>query len=218
MNNNQMTNAEIKSILLNIYDRVGKPSTKEVGYELFLKLILQNLYSQQSMNFIINQIGEFITSISFKEKEPCLKLLSLIFYNNNQEIEKLYENKNIYQNYLSSVLSIIQSITKEINNPIFPSIANTYAEIVQYLLPTDISACNEELDSDTKKNYEILQGFCIYNMKQEEKANRIIGSLCLTKLVENCPIVLKENYMKFIWDNIIFFIEKKKIIPQNMNY
>ena len=209
MNNNQMTNAEIKSILLNIYDRVGKPSTKEVGYELFLKLILQNLYSQQSMNFIINQIGEFITSISFKEKEPCLKLLSLIFYNNNQELEKFSENKNIYQNYLSSVLSIIQSITKEINNPIFPSIANTYAEIVQYLLPTDISACNEELDSDTKKNYEILQGFCIYNMKQEEKANRIIGSLCLTKLVENCPIVLKENYMKFIWDNIIFFIEKK---------
>ena len=209
MNNNQMSNSEIKSILLNIYDRLGKPSTKEVGYELFLKLILQNINYQPAMNFIINQIGEFITSISFKEKEPCLKLLSLIFYNNFQEAEKLSENKNIYHNYLSSVLSIIQSITKEINNPIFPSIANTYAEIVQYLLPTDISACNEELDPETKKNYEILQGFCIYNMKQEEKANRVIGSLCLTKLVENCPIVLKENYMKFIWDNIIFFIEKK---------
>ena len=47
------------------------------------------------------------------------------------------------------------------------------------------------------------------NMKQEEKANRLIGSLCLTKLVENCPIVLQEQYMKFIWDNIITFIETK---------
>ena len=39
---NTLSNSEIKSILLNIYDRLTKPSTKEVGYELFLKLILKN--------------------------------------------------------------------------------------------------------------------------------------------------------------------------------
>ena len=76
-------------------------------------------------------------------------------------------------------------------------------------MPTDINYALEDLDMEERKGYELLQGFCIYNMKQEEKANRIIGSLCLTKLVENCPVVLQEKYMKFIWDNIITFIEIK---------
>ena len=51
----------------------------------------------------------------------------------------------------------------------------------------------EDIDMEERNAYEMLQGFCIYNMKQEEKANRIIGSLCLTKLVENCPIVLQDK-------------------------
>jgi hypothetical protein len=36
-----------------------------------------------------------------------------------------------------------------------------------------------------------------------------VGSLCLTRLVENCPIVLQSQYTKFIWDNINNFIDKK---------
>ena len=76
-------------------------------------------------------------------------------------------------------------------------------------MPTDINYALEDLDMEERKGYELLQGFCVYNMKQEEKANRVIGSLCLTKLVENCPVVLQEKYMKFIWDNIITFIEMK---------
>ena len=204
---NPLSNAEIKSILLNIYDRLTKPSTKEVGYELFLKLILKNLYSQPSMNFILAQLSDFIPSLPPKEKEPCLKLLSLVFFDpiSNSENKK----KTIYFQYLSSVLSIIQSLTKDSNNSIFTSIANTYAEIVQNIMPTDIIYASEELNMEEKRAYEMLQGFCIYNMKQEEKANRIIGSLCLTKLVENCPVVLQEQYMKFIWDNIINFIDTK---------
>ena len=208
---NALSNPEIKSILLNIYDRLTKPSTKEVGYELFLKLILKNLYSPSSMSFILSQISEFIPPLPPKEKEPCLKLLSLVFFDPMQSSQNFQNNKKktIYYQYLSSVLSIIQSITKDSNNSIFPAIANTYAEIVQNLMPTDISFASEELNMEEKRAYEMLQGFCIYNMKQEEKANRIIGSLCLTKLVENCPIVLQEHYMQFIWDNIINFIETK---------
>ena len=205
---NNLSNPEIKSILLNIYDRLTKPSTKEVGYELFLKLILQNLYSPSSISFILSQLSEFIPPLSAKEKEPCLKLLSLIFFDPLQNNSNNKKN-TIYYQYLSSVLSIIQSIKNYSNNSIFPSIANTYAEIVQNVMPTDISFASEELNMEEKRAYEMLQGFCIYNMKLEEKSNRIIGSLCLTKLVENCPIVLQEHYMKFIWDNIINFIETK---------
>ena len=54
-------------------------------------------------------------------------------------------------------------------------------------------------------------------MKYDDKSNRIVGSLCLTKLVENCPIVLQYQYMKLIWEFIISLIDKK-ILMQNMNY
>jgi len=54
-----------------------------------------------------------------------------------------------------------------------------------------------------------LEGFFINNMKQEEKKKRIIRSLCLIKLVENCPVYLLEQYMKFKWDNIKNFIDTK---------
>ena len=205
---NPLSNTEIKSILLNVYDRLTKPSTKEVGYELFIKLILKHLYHPSSLTFIISQLSEFIPSLPPKEKEPTLNLLSLFFFDPVSNPNSL-KKKTIYFQYLSSILSIIQTIIVDKNNSIFGSIANTYAEIVQYLMPTDINYALEDLDMEERKGYEILQGFCIYNMKQEEKSNRIVGSLCLTKLVENCPVVLQERYMKFIWENIITFIEMK---------
>ena len=205
---NPLTNSEIKTILLNVYERLTKPSTKEVGYELFLKLILKHLYNPPSMTFIISQLAEFIPPLPPKEKEPTLNLLSLIFFDPMADPQSP-KKKTIYFQYLSLVLSIIQTITSDKNNSIFGQIANTYAEIVQNIMPTDINYALEDIDMEERKGYEMLQGFCIYNMKQEDKANRIVGSLCLTKLVENCPVVLQEKYMKFIWENIINFIETK---------
>ena len=66
---NAFSNSEIRSILLNVYDRLTKPSTKDVGYELFLKLILKHLYNPSSINFIISQLAEFIPPLPPKEKE-----------------------------------------------------------------------------------------------------------------------------------------------------
>ena len=197
------SNTEIKSNLFTIYDKISKPNTKEVGYELYKKLITKNIHSQANMNIIINNINDFLTALNPKEKEPHLKLLSLTFYT-----EDLF-NKEIYYQYLSPVLSIIQVLIKDSNSSIFPQISETYANIVQNLMPTDIEATNDELEPNEKRAYELLQGFCIYNMKLDDKNNKILGSLCLTKLVENCPIVLKPNYLKFIWENLINFIDKK---------
>ena len=210
-----LSNPEIKSTLLTIYDKIGMPPTREVGYQLFLDLILNNLYSSDTITFIISQVGDFINSLNPKEKDPYLKLLSLIFFNpNNHQDEEENNgnpqiNKNIYYIYLSPVLNIIQLIIKEQNSNLFISISNIYAEIVQNVMPTDISASTRKLNMEEKKAFEILQGFCIYNMKYDDKSNRIVGSLCLTKLVENCPIVLQSQYTKFIWDNINNFIDKK---------
>jgi len=210
-------NPEIKSSLLTIYDKIGMIQSREIGYELFVELIMNNIYLSSSMNYIISQVGDFIYSLSPKEKEPYLKLLSLFFYNpNNQNNEDSNQNgnnslisKNIYYIYISPVLNVLQTFINEQNSILYPSIANVYADIIQYTMPTDISASTKQLNPEEKKAYDVLQGFCIYNMKYDDKSNRIVGSLCLTKLVENCPIVLQPQYTKFIWDNINNFIDKK---------
>jgi len=203
-----MSNQEIRSSLISVYDKINKPPTKEVGYDLFLKLVHRNLYFSSQMNFIINNIGEFIVPLSPKEKDPCVKLLSLIFYSPSTDEEDSFDLK-IYYPYLSPVLSILQNLIKDTNSSIFPTISNIFAEIVQNIMPTDIEASNIELDQDEKTSYEMLQGFCFYNMKCDDKSNRVVGSLCLTKLVENCPIVLQKHYMKIIWEVIMSLIDKK---------
>ena len=203
-----MSNQEIRSSLISIYDKINKPPTKEVGYDLFLKLVHRNLYFSSQMNFIINNIGEFITPLTPKEKDPCVKLLSLIFYSPSTDEDDSFDLK-IYYPFLSPVLSILQNLIKDTNSPIFPTISNIYAEIVQNVMPTDIEVSNIELDQDEKTAYEMLQGFCFYNMKCDDKSNRVVGSLCLTKLVENCPIVLQKQYMKIIWEVIMSLIDKK---------
>lgn len=102
-----MQNPEIKANLLTIFDKVAKPSTKDVGYELFTKLVLMNVYSAQQMNYLINQIGKYLIPINNKEKDAFMKLLSLVFYYPQEEEEN--EDKNVYYQYLSPVLSILQS-------------------------------------------------------------------------------------------------------------
>ena len=212
-----ISNPEIKSSLLTIYDKIGIMQSRDMGYELFIDLIINNIYISSTMNFIISQVGDFINSLSPKEKEPYLKLLSLFFYNpNNQNNENPNGNnnvsiisKNIYYIYISPVLNVLQTFINEQNSILYPTISNVYADIIQYTMPIDISASTKQLNPEEKKAYDILQGFCIYNMKYDDKSNRIVGSLCLTKLVENCPIVLQPQYTKFIWENINNFIDKK---------
>ena len=203
MPNYQAFELDIKPSLLAVYDKVQNQSTRQVGYELFKSLISKHIQSQQEMNYIIQQLSEYVSSLDSKQKDIAIKLLSLLFYNNNPN------SKSMYYIYISPILSILQTVIKDTFSSLFPSIANCYAEIVQYTMRTDLESSLNTMDMEEKKSYEILQGFCIYNMKYEEKANKICGSLCLTKLVENCPIVLQSNYLKFIWENIINFIDKK---------
>ena len=67
-----MQNSEIRSSLLTIYDKISKPSTREVAYDLYKKLVLKNIYYNQQSNFIIQQLNDFISPLESKEKEPTL--------------------------------------------------------------------------------------------------------------------------------------------------
>ena len=201
--NNNSSFAEIKTSLNKVYDRIRIPKTQEKGHELFKKLISKNISNKTLLYALINNIQEKLSKLSKAEKPPYLNLLSLFFFNQSQP-----ELLKQYYLYLSPILSILQSVIIESNNDLVSHISETFGEIVQYLMPNDISASDKELDSEEKESYEALQSFCIINIKIEQDINRIIGSLCLTKLVENCPFVLKKNYMKYILDNIIENISK----------
>ena len=205
MNSKNMTTFnEIKSALSKVYDRIKTPSTQEKGYELFKIIVAKNLTNKTLLFSIINNIQSKLSILYPKEKPPYLSLLSLFFFHQTEN-----ENLKLYYQYLSPILSILQSLIVDKNIEILTEISQIFAEIVQFLMPNDISASNKELDPEEKESYEALQSFCILNIKIDQNINRILGSLCLTKLVENCPFVLKNNYMKYILDNIIDNVSKE---------
>jgi len=204
------TFAEIKSSLNKVYDRIRMKNTQEKGHELFKKLISKNISNKTLLSALINNIQDKISKLSPIEKPPYISLLSLFFFNQSTR-----DPLKFYYPYLSPVLSILQTLITDSNSEIFSHISETYGEIVQYLMPNDISASHKELISEEKELYETLQSFCIINIKIDQNINRIIGSLCLTKLVENCPFVLKNNYMKYILDNILENISKEKFNAKN---
>ena len=195
---------DIKSSLNKVYDRIKNSSTQEKGHELFKKIVAKNLTNKTLLFSVINNIQSKLSILYPKEKPPYLNLLSLFFFNQTEN-----ESLKLYYQYLSPILSILQSLIVDKNIEILTEISQVYAEIVQYLMPNDISASNKELDPEEKESYEALQSFCILNIKIDQNINRIVGSLCLTKLVENCPFVLKNNYMKYILDNIIDNVSKE---------
>ena len=195
--------SEIKTTLNRIYDLISSKNTLEKGRDLFKKLILKYINSKTLLFSLINNIQEKISSLPTTEKPPYISLLSLFFF--NQSVPNPHK---LYHPFLSPVLSILQTQIVDSNNEIYADITEIFGEIVQALMPNDISATNKELEQEEKELYEGLQSFCIINIKIERNINRLIGSVCLTKLVENCPYVLKNNYMKYILDNILDNISK----------
>jgi len=185
-------------------------STVNVGQEMFNSILKTYHQNDSKINYIIGILQEQINQIKKSEKKEFLKLISL------GSIKPLSK-------YISRYLTILQSCIIEENSIIFTFIANIYGEMVDkiingnsnsYYLKSSSSKNinNENLESESYQEnnnsiYELFQGFCIYNMKQESKSNQICGSLCLTSLIETCPNVLQPQYLKYLWENIVLFID-----------
>ena len=189
---------EINISLNNVYKHLNNPKTEEQGNKLFKNLISKYLFQNTLIFSIINSLEEKIMKSTSFETTKYVNLLSYFFEKNSYN-----SSFQIYLSYLNPVLSIIQSLIIEKNIDFLNKIPELFTKIVHNLTPDDINASNKLLTDDEIKIYEILQNFCFYNLKFSEKINQIIGSLCLTKLVENCPYVLKNEYMKIIIDNIL---------------
>ena len=198
---------EIHSTLTTIFTKIQNPSTYQIGIELFKRLIYQNISTESTIHFILTSITTSLTSsLPTSSKEPFLKLLPHIFHNTF----KTPSQKSLYYPFISPTLSLLQSLITDINISLFTLLSNIFADITSYTMITDIESAQNTLNNEERKQYETLQGFCLYNIKESSKCNQICGSLCLTKLVENCPIVLQSKYLKHIWESIMMFIDKKE--------
>jgi len=190
-------------------------------FSTLLKTYFQN---DPKINYIIGILQDQIIQTKKTEKKEFLKLLCIA------SIKPLSK-------HISRFLTIMQSCIAEENSMLFTFIANIYGEIVDKIINTNTSMSNNNsnlnidnfLNSNLKnpnlilsekekendnidvnnlnKSYELFQGFCIYNMKQDSKANQICGSLCLTALIETCPNVLQPQYLKYLWENLVLFID-----------
>ena len=203
--------SDIKKHFVQIFDKIQNTTTKDVSYDLYKKLILKSTFNENQMMYIIQQVNDFLLSFTKtpKEKEHALKLLALTFYQPEtlSTIEK--QNNKIFQyKYIPSILTIIQSLISDSNSNLFQSLSSSFADIIQLILPTDIEVSYIEMEIDEKRIYEMIQNFCFQNMASDDKANRLMGSMFLTRLVENCPIVLQDHYMQGIWDCLVGYLEK----------
>ena len=198
------TFVEINKSLNKIYKYLISSKNEELGKDLFKKLIKKYIFQNTLIFSIINDLEEKIANCSIKEKYKYTNLLTIFFENNEYDIPL-----GIYLPYLNPILSIIQSTVIEKNIDFLPKIPEIFMKIIQNLIPDDILASNKKLSEEEKKIYEILQNFCIFNLKFDKKINQVIGSLCLTKLVENCPYVLKNEYIKTILDNILSLLSSE---------
>ena len=201
---------EINISLNKVYKYLNNPKTEEQGNELFKSLIFKYLSRNTLIFSIINSLEEKIVKATPLEITTYMNLLSYFFEQNSYNV-----SLQIYLPYLNPILSIIQSLIIEKNINFLNKIPELFTKLVHNLTPDDINASNKLLTDAEKKIYEILQNFCFYNIKFSAKINQIIGSLCLTKLVENCPYVLKNEYMKIIIDNILSLLSSENFKAKN---
>ena len=193
-------NVELENSIIQIIKKIkqnkGNENYDNIQYLEFYNLITENIQNQKNITFIFHIISRAIAnSDNEKEKESLLKLLPEFFIPFKNKIAKTFP-------YISRILTTIQSnIHSNIN---FEYVSKIFKGIIQLLFNF-----NDNIDeSQNKINYEICQGFCIYNMKQNDEFCQNCGVLCLKELIISLNFFLKNNkYMKYLWEKLILFVE-----------
>ena len=174
-------------------------------YSEYHNLIKESIQNSNSITFILHVLSK---EIFFTELiQDKIKLLNLLpeFYSpflNNSNL-----NISLSYSYLSRILTVIQ------NNLLLNIQPKIISEIFGKIII--IIFKNEYEYKKIKKNYEICQGFCFYNMKQNEYKNQICGVLCLNEMIVNTNYYMENNkHIKNIYEKIILFIDNNNFEPK----
>ena len=182
-----------------------EPNTNQSIYLDYHNLIKDNIKNSNNITFILHSLSkEIFIAESIKDK---IKLLNLLpeFYSpflNNPNL-----NISLSHPYLSRILTVLQN---NLLSNIQPSIiSEIFGKIIIIIFKDEYEY------KKIKKNYEISQGFCFYNMKQNEFKNQICGVLCLKSLIENTNYYNDHaKLIKSLYEKIILFIDNNNFEPK----
>lgn len=185
----QLTESELNNTLSSITSNIND-TNKKISHNQFKEFVLSQINSTTSMNLIIRNISLYINVNNDFGFELFDILSSLIISN------------ELVSSYLSSLLASLQGNINgnDIKNLNF--VINSYENILA-----------EIKDSEYVDNFEILNGFCIYNMKDKSNANRLIGIkthyALISRNYQRENVDSNAHYLQNFWDNIMLFLDKE---------
>jgi len=199
----------IKSIKKYTNELINQNEPIEISPNLLLNyynLITNNITEINTTIYILHLLSREINKSNLVEQKALLSLLPEFFVPFfNSDITLTFP-------YLNRILTTIQSNIQSNVPPIF--IGEIFKKIIFYLFFNEEKQIKEPIN---KKNFEICQGFCLYNMKLNNKNNQIVGTVCLNILLNEIDysFLNQNNFVYYIWANISFFLEQPNFFPKN---
>ena len=186
---------KLKSICLKLIKEDSNDLSNSYCDE-FNNLIIDNLDNSDNITYILHYISkEIINNEKFESKIKILILLEK-FYNPFKSLNNESDNFSIifhlYCKYTSQILTILQKMISLNIPPNF--ISEIFGKIISILFSKNV--VKEKDIKKLKKTFEIIQGFCFYNMKQHLYINQINGVLCLKELISKIEYYTLFHYIK----------------------
>ena len=199
----------VKNIKKYTNELINQNEQIEISQNLLLNyynLITNNITDINTTIYILHLLSREINKSNLVEKKALLSLLPKFFVP--------FFNSDIYLTfpYLNRILTTIQSNIQSNVPPIF--IGEIFKKIIFYLFFDEDEQIKEPIN---KKNFEICQGFCLYNMKLNNEKNQIVGTICLNILLNEIDysFLNQNNFVYYIWANISYFLEQPNFFPKN---
>ena len=171
----------------------------------YYNLISNNISDIDATTFILHLLSREIKKSNIIEQKALLSLVPEFFVPFNEDIKLTYP-------YLNRILTTIQS---NIQSKIPPDyIGEIFKKIIFYLFFTEDGKMQESIN---KKNFEICQGFCFYNMKLNNNNNQLVGIICLNILLKEIDysFLNQNNFVYYIWENISYYLDEPNFYPKN---
>ena len=191
---------ELNEILFKITSSLKKNKSQENVREQCSKisqLIKSKINNNQAINFIIKNISSFITLESINGNHKGFNLLDSV-------IKTLNPDEMII--FLSQILTALQENIADEN---IQDVENSYLNILK--------GCHEI--KENSEIFKLLNGFCVYNMKQNNLCSQEIGVKTFLALINFLSLNnTSDNHdfdvQKIIWENIYDLLEDSNFVKK----
>lgn len=222
--NNINTKEDLKNFISMNLNKLSNPNSLSSAFDNFSKILFLSKNHENKLLLILSMINErlnyYLQTKDISTRRECFKILPMFI------IHKTVREINV--SFLSKILTVLQSQINEESKILYNNISNVFTEMIEsvFLNCEDkygegiwVGRVSNEEEEETYTNllkiFELFQGFCIYNIKKEDRSNHIVGSLCLQNLIKSCPLVLHRSYLTYVWNNIILNLDKLGFTAKN---